>query len=167
MAVTRDEVVASALQLEKDGRAFYLEAAAKASSEVVKQVLVGLADDELLHIEWIEKMLPAVEDGDVANRQLYGKLRAIFVDGGDAEKQRAATSGDDIAALKYAFDIEEKSQTTYADWAKETDDEEVRNLCTVLADVEKFHAELISNSIEYLQKPGDWFQQQERWFFEG
>ncbi len=167
MPATRDEVIASALQLEKDDRAFYLEAAGKASSEVVKQILVGLADDELLHIEWIQNTLPGVSDGDVANRQLYGKLRGIFADAGDAEKHRAATSGDDISALKYAHGIEEKSQTAYAEWAEEAADAEVRDLCTVLADVEKFHAELIANTMEYLQKPGDWFQQQERWFFEG
>lgn len=162
MGITREEVVAQALQLERNGRTFYLEAAGKASSEVVKQVLIGLADDELLHIEWIEKEL-GVQDPDVPNRALYGKLRGVFAD----EPDRAATTEGDMGALTYALDIEKKAATAYAAWATDAETDEARELCRVLAGVEKFHAELIENTIEYLSKPGDWFQQQEHWFFEG
>lgn len=162
MAITRDEVVAQALQLERTGREFYLQAAAKASSEVVRQVLVGLADDETLHIEWIEKKL-GVSDPDIPNRELYGKLRGVFAE----EPDRAATSSDDLGALDYALEIERKASGAYAQWADEADTEDARELSRVLAGVEKFHAELIESTIEYLRKPGDWFQQQERWFFEG
>jgi rubrerythrin len=162
MGVTREEIIAQALQLERTGRQFYLEAAGKSTSEVVKQVLTGLADDESLHIQWIESEL-GVSDPDIPNRELYGKLRGIFSDAPD----RAVTTEDDLAALNYALDIEKKASTVYAQWAIEADSDETKELCRVLAGVEKFHAELIDNTLEYLQKPGDWFQQQERWFFEG
>jgi rubrerythrin len=162
MGITRDEVVAQALQLERDGRKFYLEAAAKSGSEIVKQVLTGLADDESLHIQWIESEL-GVNDPDIPNRELYGKLRAVFAD----EPDRAAATKDDLDALNYALAIEKKASTTYAQWSEEADCDAAKELCRVLAGVEKFHAQLIENTLEYLAKPGDWFQQQERWFFEG
>ncbi len=162
MAVTREEVVAQALQLERNGRAFYLEAAGKTGSEVVRQVLTGLADDETIHIQWIESEL-GVKDAEVPNRELYGKLRGVFAD----EPDRAAVSDDDLGALDYALEIEKKASAVYAQWAAESDAAEGSSRCGVLAGVEKFHAELIESTIEYLKKPGDWFQQQERWFFEG
>jgi rubrerythrin len=162
MGITRDEIVAQALQLERTGRQFYLDSAAKAGSEIVKMVLTGLADDETLHIKWIEDEL-GVKDPDIPNRELYGKLRGLFV--GEANND-GATDGD-LGALKYAFEIEKKASETYAEWATDADTEETRELCRVLAGVEKFHAELIESTMEYLQKPGDWFQQQEHWFFEG
>jgi rubrerythrin len=62
---------------------------------------------------------------------------------------------------------EEKSRKAYAEWAEEAEAEDVKQLCTVLADAERFHRELLENTKEYFQKPGDWFMQEEGWMFDG
>ncbi len=47
------------------------------------------------------------------------------------------------------------------------DSEEIRSLGEVLVGQERFHRQLLENAKEYLQNPGDWFLQEERWNFEG
>jgi rubrerythrin len=167
MPATKQDVLNSALQLEKDGRAFYLEAAGRATSDVVKKVLESLAEDELRHIAWIEKSYPEARSAEAANREFYQRLSGLFADVAEEEKDRAAASDDDLKALDYALDIEYKASAAYNAWEDDAVDGEVKDLCHVLAGVERFHAQLIQNTIEYLKSPGDWFMQEERWFFEG
>ena len=55
----------------------------------------------------------------------------------------------------------------YAKWAEETDDEDVRALCTALVGVEEFHRQVLENTLQYFEQTADWFMQEEQWNFEG
>jgi len=167
MAVTKDEVVRAAVQLERYGRSFYLDAAQKASNPMTRRMFESLADDETLHIEWIEKMEPGAKNAGEANRDTYQRLRHIFGDVPENDVKKAATAKKDLEAIDLAIDREEKARSAYAEWAKDSDNADVKHLCTILADVERFHRELLENTREYFQKPGDWFMQEERWMFDG
>lgn len=167
MAASKDEVVRAAVQLERDGRKLYLDMAQKASNTMTRRMFESLADDETLHIEWIENLEPGAKNAGEANRDTYQRLRHIFADVSEAEKEKAASAEKDLEAIDVALDMEEKSRAAYAQWAEDSDNEEVQRLCVTLADVERFHRELLENSKEYFQKPGDWFMQEERWMFDG
>jgi rubrerythrin len=167
MAVSKDEVVRAAVQLERDGRKMYLDMAQKASNAMTRRMFESLADDETLHIEWIENLEPGAKSAGEANRDTYRRLSHIFADVSETEKEKAASAEKDLEAIDLAVDMEEKSRVAYTEWAKESGDEEVQRLCTILADVERFHREVLENSKEYFQKPGDWFMQEERWMFDG
>ena len=167
MAVDKDEVIRAAVQLERDGRKMYLDMAEKASNDMARRMFESLADDETLHIQWIENLEPGAKNAGEANRKTYQRLRHIFADVSANEKEKAAQAKKDLEAIDLALDMEEKSRAAYAEWAEDSENEEVRRLCTVLADVERFHREVLENSKEYFQKPGDWFMQEERWMFDG
>ena len=162
---TREEAVAAAKQLEVDGRRFYLEAAGKASTEPLKKMFASLADDESNHLEWLDKLAPGVESARAANEALYGKLKDVFA--ATAGAKAAEGSGSDIEAIDVAIGMEDKSVGAYAEWVEKGDSEEVRSLGGVLVGQERFHRQLLENAKEYLQNPGDWFMQEERWNFEG
>ena len=167
MAVTKEEVLRVAVQLEKDGRDFYLDASAKTGSDLARKMFQSLADDESNHIEWIERMAPGVETAEVANRQLYNKLRPIFANAPAGLKLAAEFSSDDIKALDIAIGMEVKSMAAYSKWAEEADSDDICNLCKVLVGQERFHKEMLENTKKYLDSTADWFMQEEGWNFEG
>ncbi|MHC4251948.1 MAG: ferritin family protein [Planctomycetota bacterium] len=154
--------VAAAIKLEEDGRRFYLESAAKTANELVKRMFESLAADETNHIDWIHAKNPEVESSLDANRALYAKLKGIF-----ADAPAAGGAESDSAAIDVAIGMEEKSAAAYAEWAAEGATDEIRKLGAVLVGQEKFHRQLLENTKEYLDSPGDWFLSEERWNFEG
>lgn len=167
MPASKKDVLDAAIQLEKDGHAYYLEAAAKSTNDVVRKVLESLAEDELRHITWIERHYPEAKSAEEANREFYKRLSSLFADVAEEEKEKVAASEDDLKALDHALALEYAASKSYKDWAADAEDAGVVELCRILAGVEHFHAQLIENTIQYLKKPGDWFMQEERWFFEG
>jgi len=168
MATEKHEIIEAAIQLERDGHQFYLSMAAKASSDLARQMLESLADDELVHIEWIERELSPGEEVAVGTKKkTYDRLRGIFADVPEEFRNAAASSEDDIEAVNTAIKMEEKTRAAYLKWAEETDSDDLRNLCNVLADQESFHREVLENTIQYLESTGDWFMVEEGWHFDG
>lgn len=168
MATAKQEIIDGAIQLERDGRKFYMNVAGKASSDLARRMFESLADDELVHIEWIEKMLsPGEETATATKKKTYERLRGIFADVPESVREAASSSEDDIEAINTAIKMEEKSCAAYLEWEDETDSDELRGLCNVLADQERFHRELLENTRQYLEHTGDWFMVEEGWHFDG
>jgi rubrerythrin len=167
MAIGKEEVTKAAVQLERDGRQFYLDLAKKASNDMARRMFESLAADETRHIEWIERLSPGAKNAEAANRDIYGRLCHIFNEVPEDEKQKAVSLEGDINAIMLAVDMEEKSRLAYVKWAEESETAEVREFCSIMADAERFHRELLENTREYFEKPGDWFMQEERWIFDG
>lgn len=167
MAVTKDEVLKTAVQLERDGYDFYMKAARNAGSGLSKETFESLAQDELKHIEWIEQYVTAEFTAADSNKELYRKLRPVFADIAEEDRSTAGSAADDLAALSFAVEREETAKNAYAGWAESVGDAEVKALCVKLVDMEAFHKELLENVIEYLGHPHDWFLREERWVVEG
>ena len=164
MATETQELVRAAMQLEQDGRQFYLDAAAKAESDLVRGTFEGLADDELRHMAYIREISAGEDTLQTVNQRVYDRLRGIFVDVPDVVRQEAAV---DVEALNSAIEIEEKSRVAYEKWGQETQDTKVRELCELLTGAELFHRQLLENVVSYLESPSDFFLREERWFVEG
>lgn len=167
MATEKQDIIRAAIQLELDGRKFYLGAAGGSSNDLARQMFESLADDELIHIEWIEKLSAEKETARELKEKTYERLRRIFADADESKREAASSSKDDIEAMNLAIEMEEKSRDAYAKWAKHSDIDEIVNLCNILADQEAFHRELLENTIQYLEHTGDWFMKEEGWHFDG
>jgi rubrerythrin len=163
----REEVAGAAIQLEKDGREFYLGAAAKTKSDLARKMFEGLAEDELNHIDWIEKLSPGAGTAESANRALYDRLRPIFAGAPPGLRLSAELTDTDLEAIDIAIGMEEKSMAAYEKWAAEDDSDDVQALCKALAGQEHFHRQMLENTRQYLDKTADWFMQEEQWNFEG
>jgi rubrerythrin len=167
MALTKDEVVKAAAQLERDGYDFYVEVAKKATNAQAKAMFESLADDEVDHLRWIERAEPGVNTAEAANKELYQKLAPIFADVPAEERGSLGDAPSDVEAIHAAIAIEEKAAAAYGDWLNQCDDPDVRRLCATLVGVEKFHKQVLENTLEYFEHTPDWFMQQEQWNFEG
>jgi len=163
----KQEVIKAAIRLEEDGRNFYLDAASKSESELARKMFESLAGDELKHMEWLESLSPAKRDAKEVNRDFYGKLRGIFAGIPESARRSAQISPGDMGALHMAIEIEKKSWQAYEKWAGETGDAEVRELCLLLAETERFHQELLENTRDYLNHTADWFFKGEDWTVDG
>ena len=167
MGTTGQEVIRTAIQLERDGQGFYLKAAADTSNELGRQMLRPFADDEQRHIEWLETAVEGKTPETEPPQEIYDRLRGIFADAPDELRQAASGSNDDIDAIRIAIGMEDKSAAAYENWAKEAEDEDIRELCGELAEFERLHRQILDNTIEYLESTGDWFMQEEGWIFDG
>lgn len=167
MAITKEEVINTAIKLENDGIRFYTDTSAKSSNLLIKKMFQSLAEDEKKHIEWIQNLAPDVKTSGEFNKKLYERLKKIFSEPDKEIKSKAEDAADDIKAIDIAIGMENKSEKEYLSFADEAEDPEVEKLFTILADVERFHADLLLNSKEYLDRPHDWFMQQEGWMFDG
>lgn len=167
MATEKHDIIRAAVQLELDGRKFYLDAAGKASNDMARQMFESLADDELIHIEWIENLSAKKEAARKVKEKKHERLRGIFADAQEGEREAALSSKDDIEAMRLAIKMEEKSRDAYLKWAEDSDIDEIVNTCSILADQEAFHRELLENTIQYLEHTGDWHMTEEGWHFDG
>ena len=159
MAISKQEIIRAAIQLERGGRQFYLDVAEKASSALAKQMFQSLADDEVRHIQWIEKLSTGEKSAEETNKGLYRRLSHIFADMPEETRRSAQVAQSDMDALSLAIDMEVRSRDAYEQWGEESEDDEVRSLCQVLAGVEAYHKELLENTREYLDHSTDWFLQ--------
>lgn len=159
MATGKQEIIRAALQLERDGRKFYLDAAAKTSNPLARKMLESLAEDEVRHIEWMEQLTPGEKSAEEVNKNLYRRLSHIFANAPEAVQRTAEVAEDDMQAIRLGIEMEVKSRDAYLKWAEESETEEVRSLCSVLAEAERYHRELLGNTIEYLEHSIDWFLQ--------
>jgi rubrerythrin len=167
VTTAKQDIIKAAIQFELDGRKFYRDAAGRASNDMARQMFESLADDELIHIEWIEKFSAEEKTAEEVKKNTYERLRGIFADAPETEREAAAASSDDIEAMKLAIKMEEKSRDAYLKWAQDSDTHETVDLCNILADQEAFHRELLENTINYLEHTGDWFMAEEGWHFDG
>lgn len=167
MATAKQEILKSAIRLEEDGRAFYRDAAAGASSGLARRMFESLVTDETDHIRWIEKLYPGAQSVKEANQRLYARLKKIFAEAPEEVRREARLTENDIKAIELAIGMELKSIEAYETWGRESDDEQVKKLCGTLAGIERFHRDVLQNSKEYLDRTEDWFTQDEHWSFDG
>jgi rubrerythrin len=161
---TTVEAVAAAKQLEVEGRSFYLEAANRSSNKAVGTMFTSLAADEENHLRWLDALASGTDSPAEANRALLAALKDVF--GSFSADEVPAHTATDTAAIDFAIGIEDRSARVYGEWAQ-NEDQSLRDLGRVLVGQERFHRQLLENAREYLERPGDWFMQEERWNFEG
>ncbi|MCD6447534.1 MAG: ferritin family protein [Thermoplasmata archaeon] len=146
------EEVKIALQLEKDGYAYYKKAAELCPNEYGKKMFEKLAKDEIKHLETFRRLA----------QEIFGK-----VDEGEGrhldifEEIDFSTKAGEYAALDHAIKFEERAKKFFEDAAKKATDNRVKELFEKIAKEEEMHKQLLEAEKGYLQKSGVWFDYQE------
>lgn len=170
-----------AIELEKKGYAFYLESAAKLKNLLAVSTLQSLADRELVHIERIKEFhknltgeeklksdwLRGVQtppDKASLLKPILDKLKAALDSGAAAKNEKSETD----KIYKIAEEFEKDSFKLYEKIAKENSNDDVAmKFYSALAIEENEHYEILSETLEYLNDPGEWYRRNERWIVEG
>lgn len=164
-------ILAQAMQIEREGMAFYGQAAAQSQNPHVKALFQGLVTDETGHLRILQaeydslrsagSWLPAEE----ISRQITTSL-TLFPKSPEAITQ-AAASPSDLDAIKLAMDMEQKGYDLYVRAGKEAADADAQALYLRLARMESHHFKALQYAYGYLTHPDYWFDEEERPIFEG
>lgn len=162
-----------ALKLEETGRAFYLERASKMHSELAKKIFLSISEEELKHIERINKIYATINKGGEIKdsgwekiRIEKGKLSDIFkstLKGGS----RTQPTSSEQQAIKTAMDNETRGYNFYDKTARQTNDADVRTFFEILMKEENVHFKILQDTYEYLFDTADWFIKSEGRTIEG
>jgi len=162
-----------AMEVERQGEAFYREAAERVQDPTGKEVFQTLAEDEIKHLRllqaeyemisnesaWMELDEARVCEPKTPLKLFPDKREASLILPGNAT---------DLEALKLAMDFEEKGYKMYAKAGAETDDAKGKKVFNFLAKMENEHFVFLQKTHEYLTTKGVWYFDEEEFpMFDG
>ncbi|MFC1559944.1 ferritin family protein [Candidatus Margulisiibacteriota bacterium] len=159
----------AAISMEQKGYELYKSAADKTSNKLGKEILEAIAKKELDHIAAIEKFS---SDIGAATKSINPKNKEDYilpiVENLRGELEDKVKSDSDLAkAYEVAMGMERESYALYKKLLGEAKDPKAKKFFEFLMGEETTHYELLQETLEYLNHPGDWFKEQEKWIVEG
>lgn len=155
------DAIKKAIQMEKDGRKFYLNAATQTTSPMGVLVFQNLAADELMHLETFqkifEKKVGRKEWDELAkSSRKYADLTVFPKDLTSAKG--AETNTNELDALNMAMDAEKGAIQFYGEILKGTKDPMVRDILKEIIQQEKSHLFILNEEFNYLSTSGYWYE---------
>jgi len=148
-----------AMQMEKDGEAYYRQLAGKCHIKGLKRILNMLADDEVGHYNTFEK-LKAGTDTEVTGSMVLENAKNIFQDIKETETEFDFAVSE-IELYNKAIEIEKKSEDFYREKANEVEKPGLKDILLNIAGDEKKHRFLLENTVEFLSRPKTWIENAE------
>lgn len=159
------EVLRLAIQMEIDGKDYYLKLAGRSSNKVGKELLRALAGEEDIHRLKFEEIFRDIEQKKGWLRTDFrpdrgSKLRTIFAQAAaDTSKFKAPAS--ELDAVRTAMDMENRTYDFYESQSRKATYTAEKEYYEVLAAEEKGHHLILLDYYEYLKDPAGWFTHKE------
>ncbi len=151
-----ERALVDAIRVEQQGRQFYLKVAERTADEKGQAMFRSLASDELEHLDILVKEYQALTKNEpwLTVEQAKGTepMFSLFPE----EVEELAIPEDDVGALKFAMDFEQKGYDMYQKGAKEATDATARTVFQYLAKEENRHFVLLQRTHDYLATSGVW-----------
>jgi len=160
IALNVQEAIKTAIQLEKDGKAFFDQAAEETSNELGKKMFRKLAGDEVRHLQTFKKMFQTITDPQTWKKLMASgspEKRMPFFEQKGAQRTPAEKGAGELNALQQALEVERKAITFFKETAQETDEPEARRIFEAIAREEEGHYDLIQAQIDSVTHAGFWF----------
>ncbi len=166
------EALQTAIQMEIDGKEYYLKASQKSSNELGRKLLQSLADEEDTHQTKFTEIYNAIRDKKawpaIDCRPDRGKrLRTVFAQALGRIDSNAQALATELDAIQTAMSMENKTFDFYNGRSKEASYDAEREFYHDLATQERTHHEVLLDYYEYLKDPAGWFVQKEHPSLEG
>ncbi len=118
-----------------------------------------LAKEEDYHIVMIEKIYKQLSENKplgewITSTGSPGDLDKVF---GESLKEEARASSDDLSALRFGLEREEKSIAYYEALARETGSNREKRFYLTLSYEERGHYLRIMDAMEFLTDPAGWY----------
>ncbi len=177
---------------ERDGYRFYTEAAQRTRHARGSEMYEGLARDEVQHLRLFLVEYLAISQGKpwVAPQEAMSRDLDFDMDKPDfglgivkpegapvvseklfpdewQQEARVGSLDDDLAALRFGLEIEERAYELYRDAGASATDPRAREAFDFLVEEERRHYRLIQNAYNYLANNETWWDDLEAPFFEG
>lgn len=175
MSVNAAGLLQQAVQMEIDGREYYLSVAARTHNPLAKHTFETLAREEDRHRSYFEAYYAAAAAGrnwpamnDIGVEAPDRKRRAETVFSRAAEQgQEGLPEADLPEAYNHAMEMERRTIEFYQGLRDKLEGDSVREFLNFIVDQERQHLELLSRSLDVVNEPEAWFFDEERWVVEG
>ncbi len=168
-----NESLKLAVKFEKEGRDFFLKAAKTTHHPLGRQMFVSLANDELHHLQRVKQIFDTLQQqGDWPTAQSdkiqpLSKMQTIFEQAKEHLTEIVKPKLNDIEALQLALEYEKRGYKFYQRLAKEARLPAEKKFYQELAAQDDNHYQIIQTTQKYLEKPWDWYADQEYQIYEG
>jgi len=161
-----------AIQMEIDGKVFYLKSSAESINELGKKLLAALAAAEDYHRIKFEQIFD-----NISKKKGWGKVE-IIPDGGKTlrtifAREIAKKTGEvkpaksELEAVIKAQEMEAKTFDFYHARGEQAESNVEREFFNSIAAEEQEHTLILNDYYEYLKNPADWFTKTERHSLDG
>jgi len=165
MVAEQDKTLAAlqtAIQMEIDGKKFYLKASQESSNEMGKELLKSLADEEDIHRQKFEEIYEAIRSKKAWPKTDFQpdggiKLRTILARATEEIGTDVKAPATELEAVKTAMDMENKTYDFYKSQSRNSVYDVERDFYEALATQEKEHHLVLLDYYEYLKDPAAWF----------
>lgn len=160
------KVLQTAIQMEIDGREFYLKASRASTSDLGIKLLRSLADEENLHRQKFEEIYRAIEAKggwpEVTFKPDGGQaLRTIFALATEDMSPATIPQTTELDAVQMAMDMESRSYDFYQARIEKAAYDAEREFYRALSVQEREHQLVLLDYYEYLKDPAAWFVEKE------
>jgi rubrerythrin len=155
MKKSAEDILKTAILLERRGKAFYTTAARETRSEAVHKIFTMMAEEEDTHIEFLSRQFAEYEKSgkfvknDLANAADNTEAAMIL---SERVKKEISAAGFEAAAISAAIDFENRAVEVYQGRADATSDPNEKELYQKLADWERTHFRLLHSLNEELKE---------------
>jgi rubrerythrin len=169
MATEQDRTLGAlqtAIQMEIDGKEFYLKASQESNNELGKKLLQSLAAEEDLHRQTFEEIyntISAKKDWPKTDFQPDGgqSLRTVFARAIEEPAHAIKTVPTELDAVQTAMAMENKTYDFYRSQGQMATYDAERDFYEALAAQEGEHHRILLDYYEFLKDPAAWFVQKE------
>jgi rubrerythrin len=160
------EALQTSIQMEIDGKQYYLKASQESGNELGKKLLQSLAAEEDIHRQKFEQIYNAMRDKKAwpaTDFQPDGgqKLRTIFAQATQEIGSRIKAPATELDAVQTAMDMENKTYDFYTRQGGNAIYDAERDFYHTLAAEEREHYLILLDYYEYLKDPAAWFVDKE------
>lgn len=166
------EALKFAIQMELDGKKYYLQAGEKSSHPVGKELFAWLAKQEDHHRQTFEKIFKSIADrqgwpADHAKPSGSVRLGTIFGKAINSAAKNIVGNKAEVETTACAMDMEIKSRDYYQKQAELASSEAEKSFYTALAAEEQGHYLGLVDYKEYITDPVGWFTRTEHHLLDG
>ncbi|MFB0534765.1 MAG: ferritin family protein [Anaerolineae bacterium] len=161
------QAIETAIQIEKDGLAFYTEAARQAGDPNGKKMFQSLARDEAAHLRLFETVHESLlKEGHWLSPEQVAAISPKRLDSppifpkGDAIAA-TETPERELSALRRGIQAEKDSIAFYSQEMDKTEAPDARAMYAYLIEQEEGHRTILQGEYDYLTRTGFWFDIQE------
>jgi len=159
-------VLQIAIQMEIDGKEYYLKASQESSNELGRKLLQSLATEEDTHRQKFEEICEAIRSKKAWPKTDFqpdrGKrLRTVFTKAVQETGSNVKAPATELDAVKTAMDMESKTFDFYDSQSQNATYEAEREFYQTLAAEERGHHLVLIDYYEYLKDPASWFVSKE------
>lgn len=151
-----------AIQMEIDGKEFYLKASQESSNDLGKKLLQSLAAEEDIHRQKFTEIYDAIKSKNTWPTTDFkpqgGKgLRTVFAEAAKAIGSDLKASSTELEAVQTAMGMENKTYDYYKENSEKATFPAEKEFYETLAGEEREHNILLVDYFEFLKDPAAWY----------